>query len=419
MNKTALVLSVISVVLAFCVVLLGVKTGGRLVGTALPKKTWTPEQQRTLANKLRSAGLRREAIAQYAAYLDSASLDAPQRAALCYTIGTMLMEESEYEKALAWLYRVEIADPDAPVKSEAGSKIIHCLEKLGKYSAAEYALDKRSRGTTDNRVDTEDPVVARIGSETIRRSEVTEAFDGMPSWLRDQYAENKQKTEFLKKYVADELLYRKAIKLEYAKEPEVLKRMRLLERELLINRVLEDELKGKITMAEDDLKNYFEAHRDTYREKEAVQVAMIKAGLPEIAESILAELKQGKDFEALAGEVSLDEQTAKNAGRVSRWIRKGEDDLGIGNTRAVSQVLFSTPEGEVTPVVEAGGYYYVFRILDTRQERMPAYTEVADRVKTDYYMQKMQRSYQELLEQVLKTAEVKLYPDAMHAGDDL
>ena len=38
---------------------------------------------------------------------------------------------------------------------------------------------------------------------------------------------------------------------------------------------------------------------------------------------------------------------------------------------------------------------------------------VFERVKNDYYMQKLKISYQNLMEQILKTSEVKLFPEAI------
>ena len=162
-----------------------------------------------------------------------------------------------------------------------------------------------------------------------------------------------------------------------------------------------------------DLKNYFEAHKSDYAEKEAVKVLLIKAGMEEIADAISARLKAGEPFGALAREVSLDKPTAENGGAFPGWVRKGEDDLGIGNREEVSRVLFSAQPGDFTPPVEAGGYYYIFRIEEHRPERMPEFTEVSERVKNDYFMQKLKASYQDLLDRTLQSAQVTLYPEAL------
>jgi parvulin-like peptidyl-prolyl isomerase len=410
-NKSSLILSFSSVCLAFVVVFLGFKMGFSPTKEKTAQLSWTHEDQRSLANKLKGAGLALQAVREYEQYIKIAPIDKKQLANLSYTLGKMHMEAGQYEEALSWFYRVEIADPETTLKADVGSKIINCLERTGKYHAAEYALSKRASHEKESGKKGS-KVAAEIAGEKIYLEDINDALDSMPEWIRKQFEGKEKKTEFLKKYVADELFYRKAIKLEYDKDPEVRRKLANIEKELLVNKVVEEELKDKIKIEEDDLRNFFEAHKQDYLRKKAVKVSLIKAGMKEIADKITENLKSGKDFNQLAREISLDKGTAENGGKFSGWVRKGEDDLGIGNTEEVSRVLFATKKGEITLPVEAGGYYYIFRVDEKRPEKMPAFKESRERVKNDYYMQKLKISYQNLLDQILKSSEVKLYPEA-------
>jgi len=411
MNKTVFILSFLSICLALGVTLFGLNA----IKQPSVSGTWTSEHQRALAGKLNGAGLTLEAIKEYEDYLRTAPLDKKQLANLSYTIGKMYMEEGKYEKALSLFYRVEIADPDTDLKIELGPKIINCLERTGKYNAAEYALNKRTSNREEKKGKT-GQVAAIIGEEKIFVEDINLSIDAMPEWMRKQVSTKEGKAEYLKKYVADELFFRKGIKLEYDKSPELRKRLAAVEKELVVNKVLEQEIKNKIKIEDDDLKNFFEANKNRYVEKEAVKVCLIKAGMKEIAEKIAAELKTEKTFEAMAEEISLDKQTAANKGKFKSWVRKGEDDLGIGNVDKISNILFSAKKGEITSPVEAGGYYYLFRIEEKRPEKVPAFKEVKERVSNDYFVQKLQSNYQSLLEQILKSSEVKLSPEVFEGG---
>ncbi len=416
MNKSAVVLSFTTLCLMLIVVVYCFKTGFCPAGPQQSgESVWTPVQQRMLANRLKSAGLNLQAIQEYEKYTATAPLDKKQLASLSYTIGKMYMEEAQYEKALSWFYRVEIADPETQLKADVGSKIINCLERSGKYNAAEYSLSRRS--SQKKAVTKKDgKIVAEIGEEKIYLEDINNAIDSMPEGMRKQFEEKKAKAEFLKKYVADELLYRKAVKLEYDKAPDMRKKLKQIEKELMVNKVLEHELKDKIKLEEDDLRNFFEAHKKDYIRKEAVKVSLIKAGMKEISDRIIEELKNGKDFSALARDISLDKETAKNGGEFNGWIRKGEDDLGIGNVSEISNALFAAKEGEITQAVKAGGYYYLFRIDKKRPSKVPTFEEAKNQVQNDYYMHKLKTSYQHLLDQILKTSDVKLFPEAVIGG---
>ena len=187
----------------------------------------------------------------------------------------------------------------------------------------------------------------------------------------------------------------------------------MAQRELMVNRVLETELKDKLKVEEDDLKNFYEAHKADYEQKEAVKVSLIEAVNREAADKIYKELKGGRDFSAYAKEISLNKNTAKDGGRFPNWVRRGEDDLGIGNAEAVAKVLFSAKKGELLEPVQAGESWFVFRIEDTRAAQPTTYDEAKERVKNDYSMQKLKSSYQSLLEQTLKSSDVKLHLEAV------
>ena len=412
MNKSSLVISIASLCVAIAALVLVYTTGSRTASGI----AWTAESQRELANKLKSAGLARQAAQEYEQYIKSAQLEPKQLAGLCYTIGKMCMESGDYEKGLAWLYRVELADPQTSLKVELGSSIINCLERTGRHSAAEYALAKRT-SPTDNATRTSGTVVAEIGSDKVYLEDINESFDNLPDWMRKQFEGKQAKAEFAKKYVADELFFRKALKLELDKDADIRKKVKMAQRELMVNRVLESELKEKVKIEEDDLKNYFDAHKADYEQKEAVKVSIIEAVSREVANKIIKELKGGRDFSAYAKEISLHKNTSKDGGSFPGWVRKGEDDLGIGSAEAVSKVLFNAKKGEITQPVQAGENWFVFRIDDTRPAKTVTYDEAKDRVKNDYSMQKLKSTYKALLDQILKSSDVKLHLEAV-TGDE-
>ena len=64
-------------------------------------------------------------------------------------------------------------------------------------------------------------VVARIGQDPITLRELDEAIDTLPAWMRETLQDSARKEAFLQQYVAEELLVRKAKKLEMDKDPQV------------------------------------------------------------------------------------------------------------------------------------------------------------------------------------------------------
>jgi hypothetical protein len=72
------------------------------------------------------------------------------------------------------------------------------------------------------------------------------------------------RARYLEQYVADELLWRKAIRLEYDQDPEVLRQQQALFKQLVVSRFAEQEVLRGIEVDEADLRNHFEANRGRF-----------------------------------------------------------------------------------------------------------------------------------------------------------
>ena len=387
-------------------------------GTGKSADRWSAESQRELANKLRSVGLTNEAIVHYEQYLAMAALPPDSTANTAFLIGTMYMDEQKYEKALAWFYRAEIADPQSSLKNEVSSKIVHCLERLERFSAAQYALDSRSalgsaKESTNDEAVVSGRIVAKIGDDSISVAEIDEALDRLSPWAKQQFDTRAKKTDFLRRFVAEELLLRKAQKLELDEDPEVRKLVDDATKKILVETIIKQELQDNITMEQEDLRNYFLANTMKYQDPQKARVRLIKSGMIETAQKLVEKLEGGEDFSALAEEYSIDEDTAPAGGLVNGWVVDGQDSLGIGYVDTISKTIFSLKKGEMTDVVDVSGTYYIFRMEDYQPARDRPFEEVQQQVASDYYSQKLSKAYQKLIDQVLRAEEVKLYPEAL------
>jgi parvulin-like peptidyl-prolyl isomerase len=369
------------------------------------------EMRRELAGRLLSVGLVPQAIEQYRLYLSENDLPATTAADVAFTIGKLYADQGKYEDALSWLYQVEMLDPKTPHKDEVGSKIVLCLERLGKFSAAGYTLDARtSPQKSDKKEFKGSKAVATIGSDTITLEELDRAVDALPDWMREELKEPAKKEEFLKQYVAEELLFRKAKRLEYDKDPQVRTQAEMALRHIMIQKVLEKEVKDKVALKDDDISLYYKAHQDRYSEKEAVKVRLLKAADKDKA-AVVSGLAKGRPLEELIRQYSIDERTKDKGGAYPGWVEKGSDPFGTGNPEALWEALSRCKRSEVTAPVKAEGGWYFFEILERRSERTPPFEEVKDRVKQDLYRERIEKAYQDLIQETLQASDVQLFPE--------
>lgn len=369
------------------------------------------EGRRDLAGKLLSAGLKGKAIEQYELYLAEADLASDRRAKITYTLGTLCMEEGDYEDALSWLYQVEMLDPKTELAPEVGSKIVACLERLGRFAQAQYSLDARSSLDKAGRDEFKgDEVVARVGNDVITLGELDEAIDALPEWMRSAVEDPAQKRAFLEQYVAEELIYQKAKRLELDKDPSVRKQAERATRQLMIQKVLEDEIKAKVKISDDDVDLYYRAHADRYGEKEAFKIRMMKVDADQL-QGVRQALADGEAFAGLAKTYSLDEATRANGGEVGDWIEEGLDPTGMGDPNRLWQALANQGEGDVTEPIKVNGETYLFQITSHRPPRPFSLEEAKKQVEADLTRERVEKAYKELVQQALKASEVKLFPE--------
>lgn len=257
-----------------------------------------------IASRLKGTGLGLAAAKFYENVLEGSRISDKERSNIHYNIAKIYFENGKHEDALGHLYSAELLYPKSELKNEIGELIMNSLERLGRKSAAEYALESRSGMKKD---DVGDKIVAEIGEQKITLNEFSEYLDRVPEWMRNEKFKTKEgKEEFLKKYVAEILLYRKAEKEGLSKEEPVQKRLKDLERELLIQTILEREIKSKVDIDEETIKLYFKANKDKYKEK-----------------------NKEVDFESVKERVKKDLFTEKMQGALSEMINQMITTSGV------------------------------------------------------------------------------------------
>ncbi len=270
-------------------------------GTPRSADPGAAEHAREVASKLKSAGALDQAAALYEVYLETTDAEPETRASVAYSLGSTYLDDGRYEKALRWFYEAEALGV-GELSDQLSKKVVHTLERLGRYHSAKAVLDSRvalDSGPGAAR-SPDDPVVARIGEEEFSRSQVLRLLDDLPPEAAAQFQGAAQRAELLKKFVADELLWRKAVKLEYDRDPQVRRSYEALLKQLAISKFVEKDVVSQIEVDPADLQNFFEANRQRYeKEGETLEqmppqverdyrMSKVQAAYGEVIESELA-----------------------------------------------------------------------------------------------------------------------------------
>ena len=169
-----------------------------------------------------------------------------------------------------------------------------------------------------------------------------------------------------------------------------------------------------VPVTQDDLRVYYDQHRDQYRVPEQVKVShiLIKTPLPgpdgkvdekgvaeaqRRAEDLLKQLKSGAKMEDLAKKYSEDPGSAKQGGSLG-WIGKGQ------TVPEFEKTAFSLPKGQISDLVKSSYGFHIIRVDDKQEAHMKTLDEVKAEIEPVLKHQKGQQIAQQKADTLLKQA---------------
>jgi len=281
---------------------------GTIPGT--PNLHLSAEQTKELAMKLAQRNLYHQAAEVWQDYLAGARLTDTERAKTLFQIGTLLEKANAYAEAIEYYYRSEMVVKLDELSGQINIHIKDCFEKLSKFSALRYELMDRT--SLDDSARAGAKVVAEIGPEkiteadldTIIENDIDNQLEPMAAFMTaeqlneqkkkmlEQYRSSQAKNQFLQNWVAQEILYRQALKEDLAEEAQVKKLLDKLARGVLSQEMMSRQLAAKIHVTENDLQTYYTANKDKYIEpaNEEAGTSERQKTFDEVRQQVLSEL---------------------------------------------------------------------------------------------------------------------------------
>jgi peptidyl-prolyl cis-trans isomerase C len=216
-----------------------------------------------------------------------------------------------------------------------------------------------------------DPVVAKVIGVEIKQSDLAAAEEEIGQQLPQMPPEAKR--DYLVTYVADMILVSKAAEAKKIGDTaEFKKKLALARTKLLMETLLQQEGKAAVTDAEMH-KVYQDAIKQVGDEKE-VRARHILVETEDEAKKILAELKKGGDFAAIAKQKSKDPAAAAEGG-----------DLGYFTKEQMvpefAEVAFKLDKGQLSDPVKTQFGWHIIKVEDKRSKPVPDFDKVKDQIE--------------------------------------
>jgi len=254
------------------------------------------ETVRDYASSLYNRQLYSQAIKEYQYYLDTYKPEGAKAANINYNIANIYFERvKDYENALTFYLRIKHFYPESPLMDEVNKKIVECLERLDRSADAQQVAEESALlDPTQSKKRRPGEVIAKIGKRTITTGDLEHEISQLPSYMKSQLTERSQKIDFLRQYIATELLYDTAKRRGLAKDQSVIEGAFQAKKNLMVQKLLEEEISKEVNVAESDADLYYKAHQDRYVEKNEKGEVVRTKTFDEVRQQVMQELIREK-----------------------------------------------------------------------------------------------------------------------------
>jgi len=351
--------------------------------------------------------------------------------------------------------------PEEPQSQDQKKPPTPTLEKPG-MAAPEPAAEKQvkpakppaPKPASSDAGKTVEEIIARVNNEIITRSEYEKAKQSAeedartdcqnrctPEQLQAEI-ENRRKNA-LRDLIDQSLLVQRGKDMGVSVEPEVIKRLDAIRTQnnfstmeelekavtsqgtnwedfknnirngLLTQRVIGSEVGSHITVTEDEINKYYEAHKKEFIRPEQVALREIEVStqgkkpeeisdLKKKAETALKRVKDGEDFGEIAKRLS--DGSTKSQGGFLGVYKRGE------LSKELEDIVFKMKRNELTDVMETKQGFLVLQVLEHYDEGEQSLDKVKNEINERLYSERMEPALREYLKTLREQSYVVIKP---------
>ena len=265
----------------------------------------------------------------------------------------------------------------------------------------------------------DDDVVAKIGDRKITISEFNKMLGYLDSEKQKVIEKNPQlKENILQQYIQGIVISKLAKKKGFDKNPELKEQLELLKDNIIAIEYLKKEVTNKVEVSEEDIKAYYESHKDEFKTPEMVRSRHIliktdpsasdndKKKAKEKAEEILKKIKAGEDFAKLASDVSDDTGSKPKGGELG-FFPKGR------MVKSFEDAAFSLKPGEVSGIVETQFGYHIIKVEEKKEPGMEPFDTAKEKIKQKLLQERTKTKVTEFIEKAMKEANIEVHTEIL------
>ncbi|WP_262481858.1 peptidylprolyl isomerase [Bacillus sp. CH30_1T] len=151
-------------------------------------------------------------------------------------------------------------------------------------------------------------------------------------------------------------------------------------------------LKDRVSISDDQIKEYFEANKESFAQQEQVEASHILVEDEETAKEVKNNLDDGGEFAELAKEYSTDTSNAELGGELG-YFAKGE------MVTEFDDEAFAMKKGEISEPVKTEFGYHIIKVTDKKDAKEAVLDDHKEEIKDILFDQALQTEYGTWLEE--------------------
>jgi len=260
------------------------------------------------------------------------------------------------------------------------------------------------------------PVLGKTGDFVLRESDLDRILATQPAAVQKRFQEDpQQQAALIKEILVKKSVVLKAKKAGFDRKPEIKEQLGYVFDNYIAQEYLAKVVTAGGTVADKDLKKYYQEHEKDFLLPEQIKVrhiliASLKEAAPEDrekartrAEAVLQRLNKGEDFAKLAIEVSEDQISAPKGGELDPIT------LGKTNSEEFEKAAFALKPGQVSGIVATSYGFHIIKMEERQEKRTAPFAEARDYINSRLKSELEQKKAREFVEQAVKDAGMEIY----------
>ena len=245
-------------------------------------------------------------------------------------------------------------------------------------------------------------VLATIDGEKVTLQEFNKELDKIPMNMKMLVASESGKKNYLDRLVVKKLLLKEASKAKIESDKEFQERVNDIKEQLLIETLLKKKITADTQMSEDDLKKYYEEHKEEFKKDGEINTRHILLKTEEEAKQVQAKLQKGEDFTELAKKYSIDPNVKASGGEI------GFQPKGSLIPEYENAAFKLTKVGQVSGIVKTQFGYHIIRLEGAKPPSYVPLEEVKDFIKQKNAQEKQKEVLEKYIEELKKNAKITI-----------